>query len=206
METIDSPLSLSALTDSRLCLHPWREQDAGPLYAAVQESVESVGTWLPWCHAGYELADATAWIEHCRTGLLAREHYAFAIQDAMTGELLGGAGLTQLNRLHRSANLGYWVRQSRQRQGVAAAAAALVARFGFEHLQLIRIEIIVLPDNQASRRTAEKMGANFEAIARHRLWASEQARDAAVYALIPADLAQSGLTQSGEEQSRNTSS
>jgi RimJ/RimL family protein N-acetyltransferase len=64
----------------------------------------------------------------------------------------------------------------------------MVARFGFGRLGLIRIEIIALPDNRPSRRTAEKLGARFEAIARQRLWARGQACDAAVYALIPQDL------------------
>lgn len=200
MDTTEPHLALPALTDGRLSLRPWQEHDADRLYAAVQESVDSVGRWLPWCRADYGPADAMAWIAHCQAGLRARNHYAFAIQDVTTGELFGSVGLNQFNRLHHSANLGYWVRQSRQRQGIAAAAAALAARFGFEHLQLIRIEIIVMSDNHASRRTAEKIGARFEAIARQRLWANELPHDAAVYALIPADLAQSDA-----EQSRNTS-
>jgi ribosomal-protein-serine acetyltransferase len=80
------------------------------------------------------------------------------------------------------------VRQSRQRQGVAAAAAQLVARFGFQRLGLVRIEIVTQLDNQPSRRTAEKTGAKFEGIARQRLCVREQPHDAAVYALVPEDL------------------
>jgi RimJ/RimL family protein N-acetyltransferase len=64
----------------------------------------------------------------------------------------------------------------------------MAARFGFQRLGLVRIEIVALPDNQASRRTAEQAGARFECIARHRLWERDRARDAAVYALVPADL------------------
>jgi RimJ/RimL family protein N-acetyltransferase len=56
---------------------------------------------------------------------------------------------------------------------------------------LIRIEIVVMPDNHASPRTAEKTGARFEAIARQRLWANGQTHDAAVYGLTPADLLRS---------------
>jgi len=179
------------LVEEPLRLHPWQAQDAEDLFDAVRSSVASVGRWLPWCHAGYELADAHAWISHCQDGWSRGEHFAFPIFDLHTGELLGGAGLNQRNRQHRSANLGYWVRQSRHGEGIAARAAALVARFGFEQLGLIRIEIVVMPDNHPSRRTAEKTGARFEAIARQRLWANEQAHDAAVYGLTLADLRQS---------------
>jgi ribosomal-protein-serine acetyltransferase len=174
--------------NGRLRIRPWQERDAGGLFEAARESLDSVGRWLPWCHADYRPSDATAWIEHCTKAWLAGEHFAFPIFDRISGELLGGVGLNQINRIHRSANMGYWVRQSRQGQGIAASAAMLVARFGFERLGLIRVEIVTLPDNLSSRRTAEKLGAQFEAIARQRLRVREQAMDAAVYALIPQDM------------------
>ena len=181
------PVPIS-LADERLILQPWRDADAAELLAAVRESVASVGRWLPWCNAGYDLDRATAWTAHCRAGWDEGEQFAFAVRAAADGRLLGGCGLNQLNPAHRSANLGYWVRESRQRQGVAVAAARLVAGFGFAELGLIRIEIVTLPGNHASRRVAEKSGAVFEAVARQRLWAWDRAHDAAVYALVPADL------------------
>ena len=179
------------LVEEPLRLRPWQAQDAEDLFDAARSSVTSVGRWLPWCHASYDLDEAHAWINHCQDSWSRGEQFAFPIFDLRTGELLGGAGLNQRNLQHRSANLGYWVRQSRQGEGIAARAATLVARFGFEQLGLVRIEIIVMPDNDASRRTAEKTGAHFEAIARHRLWTNGQAHDAAVYSLIPTDLPQS---------------
>ena len=177
------------LAESPLLLRPWQPEDAPALHEAVHESLESVGRWLPWCHAGYDLDEARAWIRHCREGWMANEHFAFGIFEQASGTLLGSVGLNQRNRLHRSAAMGYWVRQSRQGRGIAPRAARLAARFGFETLGLIRIEVVVLPDNHASRRTAERAGARCEAIARHRLWVRDEARDAAVYALVPADLA-----------------
>jgi RimJ/RimL family protein N-acetyltransferase len=176
------------LTDGGLSLRPWRDADVPPLAAAVRESVASVGRWLPWCCADYTEQDAAAWIAHCQAGWRSGTHFAFALVAANSGEVLGGAGLSQRNQIHRCANLGYWVRQSRQRQGMGSAAARLVARYGFEQLGLIRIEVIVLPDNAPSRATAASIGAKFETIARHRLWTREQAQDAAVYSLLPPDL------------------
>ncbi|HWU75826.1 MAG TPA: GNAT family N-acetyltransferase [Rhodanobacter sp.] len=188
MNPIQLPPAAPELTTHGLCLRPWQDSDADALHEAVGESIASVGRWLPWCHAGYGREDAVAWIAHCRASWAASTQFAFGIFDAASGVLLGSAGLSECNRPQRGANLGYWVRESRQRQGVAVAAAIRLARFGFEQCGLIRIEIVVLPDNRASRRTAEKTGAKFESIARQRLWKNEQALDAAVYALIPDDL------------------
>jgi RimJ/RimL family protein N-acetyltransferase len=177
------------LTDGALLLRPWQWQDAPALHAAVQESLETVGRWLPWCHAEYDLEEARGWIAHCREAWAAEEHFAFGLFHRTDGLLLGSVGLNQRNRMHRSASLGYWVRESRQGEGLAWRAARLAARFGFETLGLVRVEIVALPDNLASRRTAERAGARFEGIARQRLWMREEARDAAVYALVPGDLA-----------------
>jgi ribosomal-protein-serine acetyltransferase len=185
-----------ALVDGRLLLRPWRSTDAGELHDAVRESVASVGRWLPWCSADYGLERAEAWVAQCRDHWRSGEQLAFAVRDAASDELLGGCGLNQFNAMHRSANLGYWVRTSRQGQGIASAAARLVARFGFGELGLVRIEIVTLPDNRASRRVAAKLGAVFEGMARQRLWAWHRAHDAAVYALIPADLDQPAAAQS----------
>ena len=178
------------LAEGPLLLRPWRMQDAPALHEAIQESLQSIGRWLPWCHAGYDLEAARAWIGHCQQGWAAEEHFAFGVFEPDTGVLFGSVGLNQRNRLHRSAALGYWVRQSRQRQGVARHAVTFAARWGFQSLGLARIEIVTLPDNRASRRTAEASGARFEAIARHRLWVRDAPWDAAVYALVPADLDQ----------------
>jgi len=184
------------LDDGHLTLRPWRDGDAPELHEAVRESVESVGRWLPWCHAGYGMEQALAWAAHCRATWQDGTQFAFAVRDVVSGELLGGCGLNELGRMHRSGNLGYWVRASRHGQGIATAAARLVARFGFAELALIRIEIVAMPDNLASRRIAAKLGARHEGMARQRLWAWDRAHDAAIYGLIPADLDQPAEAQS----------
>jgi len=178
------------LAEGPLLLRGWREDDAPALHEAIHESLDSIGRWLPWCHAGYDLDEARTWVRRCREGWAAEEHFAFGVFARDTGALLGSVGLNQRNRMHRSAALGYWVRRTRQGRGIAAQAANMVARFGFGTLGLARIEIVALPDNSASRRTAERAGARFETVARHRLWVRDEARDAAVYALVPGDVMQ----------------
>lgn len=186
--SVASTRGKAELTDGRLRLRPWHITDSRALAEAAHESLMTVGRWLPWCHKDYNVAEAAAWIEHCEASQRSADHFAFAVFDTVTAELLGGVGLSQRNLIHRQANLGYWVRQSRQHQGIAVAAATLVARFGFVDLKLARIEIVALPENMASRATAERLGARFEAVASNRLLRRGQALDAAVYGLTEGDL------------------
>lgn len=181
-------LAATRLYDPVVQLAPWVLADAQDLSAAVQESVASVGRWLPWCTPDYGVPQAEQWVATCRAQWRARTAYAFAIRAAGDGTLLGSCGLNQFNDRHRYANLGYWVRSTAQGHGVASAAARLVAAFGFRELDLSRIEIVTLTDNLASGRVATKLGARHEGVARQRLWAWNTAHDAAVYGLVPGDL------------------
>jgi RimJ/RimL family protein N-acetyltransferase len=183
----ESALDTVELAGAGLRLRPYRAEDAAALYAAVRESIDVVGRWLPWCHAGYSMDDAATWISRCADGWRTGEHFAFAVFDSRSDEFIGAAGSNQRNRPHNFMNLGYWVRASRQRRGVAVRASALVGAFGFRQVGLTRIDILVEVDNVASRRVAEVMGASFEAIARNRLQARGKATDAAVYSLTPSD-------------------
>jgi RimJ/RimL family protein N-acetyltransferase len=153
--------------------------------AAVRESVATVGVWMPWCQAAYSEIEARSWFGDCLTNLRAARAYdlgAFA-PDGM--ELYGGISINQLNVQHNFGNVGYWVRESRQRQGVATRAVRTIAAYGFDQLKLTRLEIVAAVDNRPSRSVAEKVGAQFECIARNRLIVNGRPRAAAVYSLIP---------------------
>ena len=176
------------LADGTVCLRPWTPDDLPALLDAVQSSLGSLDRWLSWCHPGYDRSDAESYLAQRREEWARGVQFSFAVLDSTTGALIGSAGLSQLNPKHHSANLGYWIRRSRQGEGLAARAARHVAHFGFERLGLVRIEVVSMPDNHASRLTAERIGARFEAIARQRVWSWGKAHDAAVYGLIPSDL------------------
>ena len=121
----------------------------------------------------------------------------FGIFDAETQDLVGGCGLNQFNQLNRFCNLGYWVRQSRQREGAARASVEALAAFGFSMLQFVRIEIIVASGNQPSLAVARACGAWHEGVARQRLVLHGRPVDAHVFSLVP----HTAVTAAAEEKS-----
>lgn len=166
-----------------LRLRRFERGDEAALYAAASSSRASVGRWLPWCHEGYCLAEARDWVATRPAAWSRGEDYALWIEE--DGAFLGGVGLNQVDRLHRRANLGYWVRDSARGRGIATRATCLMARYGLDQLELGRLEIIAALENQASRRVAEKAGAHFEGILRARLRIHGAAHDAAGYSITP---------------------
>jgi ribosomal-protein-serine acetyltransferase len=164
-------------------IRPYQREDATALWEAARESAGETYRWLPWCHAQYSIAEAEEWIGS-RIPLAAEgAEYAFAIVAA-DGRLLGGCGLNQINRIHRFANLGYWVRSSARRRGVATEAVRQVAEFAFRTTDLVRLEIVCAVGNEASQRVAERAGARREGVLRQRLLLHGRSVDAVVYSLV----------------------
>lgn len=171
-----------------LCIRPFRITDTDAFTEAVRESVATVGPWLPWCRADYSTKEARTWIGQCAVRL--NMGYSFDVgiftEDGTT--LLGGVAINQVDHLHNTGNLGYWVRESMQHRGIATRAALMMAAYGFDTLKLTRLEILAAEHNQPSRAVAEKLGATFECVARNRLTMHGLPVAAAVYSLIPGDL------------------
>lgn len=164
-------------------LRPYTPEDAQALWEAARESVGEVHPWLPWCHPQYSLAEAQEWIRS-RPALAAEgREYAFAIVGT-GGRFLGGCGLNQINPIHRFGNLGYWVRTSATRQGVATEAVRQAAEFAIRNTDLVRLEIVCAVGNAASQRVAERAGAVREGILRRRLLFHGQSVDAVMYSLV----------------------
>ena len=174
---------------ANLIIRPLRPEDREPLFSAVSESKDEINPWMSWCHHNYSIQDADEWISCCQENwALEKGDREFAVFDMTDFGLVGCVGINQINHVNQFANLGYWVRSTRTNAGLASAMARLAAQFAFENLGLVRLEIVVRPENLASRRVAEKIGAQFECNARNRLLYQEKPYDAAIYSLVPRDL------------------
>lgn len=164
-------------------LRRYTSADTASVHEAALESSADIFPWMPWCHPGYSLAEATAWVDSRERLFADGQEYSFAIVDP-AGRFLGTCDLNQINRGHRVANVGYWVRTSATGRGVAPAAIRELARFAFGETDLVRLEIVCAVGNERSRRAAEKAGAEREATLRDRLFFHGRSHDAVLYVLL----------------------
>jgi RimJ/RimL family protein N-acetyltransferase len=169
-------------------LRPMAAEDAPELHAAIHESLAEVNPWLPNLHGGLTLDDVRAFAATTAQEWANGTSYHQVIVGEPEGRLLGGIGLTQINRTHLFANVYYWVRTSAAGRGAASQAVRQLAPWAFTHVGLVRLEILMATGNTASRRAAEKAGAVLEARLRSRLVMHGVAHDAYMYSLIPGDV------------------
>jgi RimJ/RimL family protein N-acetyltransferase len=160
------------LENEHVVLRDWRDSDAPALAAVCGEWDVCVFTSVPWT---YSDADALAWIERQRHKRAAGTVLALAIQGRDDDRALGNVNLAGLDD-DREAAIGYWLVPEARGQGLATAAASLLIDWSLETLPLERIELAILPENQASQRVAARLGATTEGIrtqsheAEGRLW------------------------------------
>ena len=164
-------------------IRPYAEDDAALLFEAATESIDTVYRWLPWCHPGYRLEEARAWVAEQTAAYAKGEEYEFVIVSP-SGGFAGGCGIDLIDRTNRRANLGYWVRSSEAGRGAATDAARLAASWAFETLDLIRIEILAAVGNVRSQRVAEKAGAIREGVLRSRLLLHGVPHDAVLFSIL----------------------
>ena len=175
------------VTDGIILLRPFRLEDAQETFTAVRESIADLKSWMSWAYDDYSPNDTREFIRITRSRWQEGTLYAFAITDASSGRVLGGCSLSHIHPVYHLCNLGYWVRSSRRGSGIAGRAARMAAQYAFEKIGLVRVEIVIAPENEASLRVAEKVGAHYEGLLRNRMVVGQEVYDAAMYSLIPQD-------------------
>lgn len=150
-------------------------------------SVDHLSEWLSWCTPNYSIADAVDWARSAQDNWDSGQGYAFLIEGTGTGEVLGCVGIHQIVQQHKIGNLGYWVRNTANNQGLCSSAARQAIAFAFEHLGFERIEVHVQVENHASNAVASKLGGLYEGVFRNKLVFHGVSVPAKCYSIIPSD-------------------
>jgi ribosomal-protein-serine acetyltransferase len=157
------------LTDGTLTIRPFSEVDLDAAREAAIESAVNVGAWFAWVHPGVTIEEAANFAAQRADAWARGTERGFLVERAADKRLLGGVWLDTIDYDEKSANLGFWVRTSALRSGVATAASRLCLKYAFDELGLDRADILVAIGNQASQRVAENLGAEAAGIAQAKL-------------------------------------
>lgn len=119
--------------------------------------------------------------------ILKQDAVTFAIRRA--GTLIGLCGLSHIHPRHHHGELWIYLGPATERgQGHGRQALRLLARFGFEQLNLHRIHLFVVSDNAAAIAAYKACGFQEEGRAREHIFAGGKYVDAVRMGLLRADL------------------
>jgi ribosomal-protein-serine acetyltransferase len=176
--------TIAELSDRAIGIRRFRPDDATALSAAVRESLIELCRWMVWCRLDYGHEDCVKFIAACDRHWQEGTRYSFAIADQKDGSFLGSVGFNDIDRTHKTANLGYWIRTARTRKGAGTTAVRLAVRYAFTNLNLERLELVIPIENRPSLRVAENAGAIFEGVLKKKVVLGGRSHDAAIYAFV----------------------
>ena len=173
----------------RLVIRCYDPRDAPLTKDAIDSSLEHLRAWMQWAvDEPVSLEEKTDLLKGFRSEFDAGENFAYGIFSADESEQLGGTGLHP--RVGPGGlEIGYFIRASATRQGIATESSAALTRVGFEVCGADRIEIRIDPRNQASFGIPRKLGFAEEATLRRRLpwYRGEPLRDVTIFTLFRED-------------------
>jgi RimJ/RimL family protein N-acetyltransferase len=114
----------------------------------------------------------------------------FCVTDADSGTALGHIGLNMIDRVMRTARVGYWVLPEARGRRVATRALTLASRWAFTELGLHRLELGHAVGHDASCRIARKCGFLYEGTLRGAMFEAgrlDAFRDVHLHARIATD-------------------
>lgn len=172
------------LDTPRLHLRPLRVDDAAALYAAFSDPlVARYSTAAPWP----SIDKAHLLIAKDLKALPAGEYIRLGLERKDSGELIGMCNLFQLVAQCRRSDLGYGMHRAHWGQGLMHEALSALLRYGFEQMNLNRVEADVDPRNTGSVRSLERLGFVKEGVLRERWIVDGEKSDTGFYGLLRSD-------------------
>jgi RimJ/RimL family protein N-acetyltransferase len=172
------------ISDGEITLRLLAEADLPALIELCQDPEIPRRTRVP---SPYGEAEAAEWFERQARGREAGEILNLMIVDG-EDRLLGSVGIVEVDWEEGRCELGYMLAREARGRGVMTRAVRLLARWIFASLPIERIAIHAEPDNERSRRVAERAGFTFEGVLRSYFVNKGTRRDAASYSLIRGEL------------------
>lgn len=183
---VRKPESFSGLRLStrRLELRPLTQDDAPQLFAIFSDR-EVMRYWssVPWPSMDF----ARAFIERDQAAMASGEWLRLGVVRVEGGVLLGMCTLFSFMETCSRCELGYGFARHAWGLGYMQESVGRLLQYGFDELQLHRIEADTDPRNTASGRGLERLGFRREGLMRERWIVGDEISDTAFYGLIRSD-------------------
>jgi ribosomal-protein-serine acetyltransferase len=154
--------------DEQVTLRPFEARDKEALFALIDANRAYLQRWFPWVDATKNPDDLDAFIARGRKQLADEDGFQAGIWQE--GRLIGSAGLHYIDWQARSTEIGYWLEERSQGQGIMTRVVAALCQGLFDEYRLNRVEIRCDPANRRSRALPERLGFTEEGVLRQVCW------------------------------------
>lgn len=163
-------------------LRPLQVFHTEPLYHLIQASRRHLRDFLIF-------VDMTTKEEHTRqfveeTVVSNAKLESFVAVIYVDNEVAGLVGFNAIDYQNKRAEIGYWLGEPYIGQGIMTKAVEAMIAYGFETLQLNRIDLKAASTNDKSRGVAKRLGFKEEGVIREAEWMHDHYLDHVHYGLL----------------------
>lgn len=170
--------------ETEICrIRPLDTRDIRPIMQLAGAPEIAANTFVP---NPYPPDAASEFVALCQERWRLDEAYTFAVIQKPSEEFVGAIGI-HVDSEHNSAFVGYWIGKPFWGRGLATTGLGLIIQFGFERLQLNRIEAGHFPENPASGRVMQKANMRYEGVRRQAALHQSGYKDLVYYAILRED-------------------
>jgi RimJ/RimL family protein N-acetyltransferase len=181
-------MTKAILKTKRLILRKWGEKKSDIKDILDGCNNLDVIKWLLVLPYPYTKKDALIWINKCKKNYEKKdpESYKFAVELKTEKKVIGGFGLSKVDKEQGTASVGYWINSNYHQKGYGSEALKAVLDFAFKKLNLRRVEARIFVGNPSSAKLFSKFGAKKEGLIRKACVckADKEIKDDLVYGLL----------------------
>lgn len=131
-------------------------QDAPALFELTIRNRERLRRWMSWVDFVRDEDDTRGFIREALRNFRSGRSLQMGIW--WNGMLVGTIGLFRTPSAEPEAEIGYWIDEEAEGQGLVTRATQKMAQYAFEQWQVPTVRIRVEPENVRSRAVPERLG------------------------------------------------
>lgn len=171
---------IPTLETERLILRKIDKKDLTDIFEYSKE--ESTSQYLFWSKHR-DISDTKRYLKIVRSYYRTLKFYEWALVLKESGKMIGTCGFVSFDEYNNNGEVGYAINPKYRNCGYASEALVRVLNFGFNTLNLSRIEGRYIIENHASRRVLEKCGMSFEGVLKSAIVCKGKRRDIGLFAI-----------------------
>lgn len=172
--------------DSEIQLRRLQLSDADDIFKIIDSQRKYLGKWLPFVDKTEDVSSIKEFISYVRSKPEERSEFAYSIRK--NDELVGLIDIKTTDLLSKKTEIGYWLSEDFQRQGIMTRSVQRICEYAFNDLNLNRVQIKCATGNMASKNIAKKLGFKLEGIERDgELLSNNEYVDLEIYSKLKSD-------------------
>lgn len=173
---------MKLIVDGDIELEITSQKFATQLYNVINNNRTHLAEFLPWVENIQSLDSFSEYLRNCEQLYEEKKEISFVI--LFKGKPVGRIGLHHLNLQNRIGSIGYWLDKDVEGRGIMTKSCIKLIDYGFQELNLNRIELKASVENFKSQAIPTKLNFTKEGVLRKAELVNNEFIDLYLYSIL----------------------